>query len=454
MKDLALKLYFQFFALLAKLYLFRHKPVVIWVTWSIWKTSCRMIVSEILTQNLKDKVVYTSNKNFNWELGLSLSILWISKYVPNILGVINIIFESIFISFFAGKKYDVIFLEYWIDHIWEMDFLLSIQKPEFWIVTKIDKVHSKQFKTKDTIAFEKYKLLQNTKKYSYLNIDCEYSKDYSKKINSQKIYFTTNVEKTSDDLDIYGTNNKLVLDGLLPKTSFDFIAYNKEIFEVKSNMIWTENIGYIAIWYDILDKIYKKFYNSWFFEESLNKKIDLELSLQESRFSIFSWINNSILVDSTYNASPWSMWVVIDNFSSLADSLYPDYEKILVLWEMRELWDYSKDEHEKLAQKAFWITKNIFVVWEDMNNYFIPKSQEIWNNNTKFYKNSKLLWEDLKTFIESNSKKYIVLFKWSQNTIFLEESVKILQLNKKDNSKVCRQQNFWLDKKNNFFDKS
>ncbi|MDP5038897.1 MAG: hypothetical protein NWP80_00445, partial [Candidatus Gracilibacteria bacterium] len=155
--------------------------------------------------------------------------------------------------------------------------------------------------------------------------------------------------------------------------------------------------------------------------------------------------------DSTYNASPGSMGVVIDNFSNLADSLYPDYEKILVLGEMRELGDYSKDEHEKLAKKSFGITKNIFVVGEDMNKYFIPKSQEIGNKNVLFYKNSKLLGADLKSFIENKTQKYIILFKGSQNTIFLEESVKILQLNKKDNSKVCRQQKFWLDNKNIFF---
>lgn len=82
MKQTLLNLYFQFFWILIKIYLYRHKPLVIWVTWSIWKTSCRMVISEVLKLNLKDKVVYTSDKNFNWELGLSFSILWISNYTP------------------------------------------------------------------------------------------------------------------------------------------------------------------------------------------------------------------------------------------------------------------------------------------------------------------------------------------------------------------------------------
>ena len=44
-----------------------------------------------------------------------------------------------------------------------MDFLLNIVKKDYSIVTKIDKVHSKQFKTRDNIASEKYKLLINSK---------------------------------------------------------------------------------------------------------------------------------------------------------------------------------------------------------------------------------------------------------------------------------------------------
>lgn len=452
MKQILLKIYFQFFAYLAKFYLFRHKSLVIWVTGSIGKTSCRMIVSEILSKNLWDKIVYTSNKNFNWELWLSLSILWISKYIPNALWVINIIFESIFISLFWNKKYDIIFLEYWIDHIWEMDFLLSIVKPDFWIVTKIDKVHSKQFKTTDNIAKEKYKLLQNSKKYSYLNIDCDYSLQYSEKILNNKLYYTTNIDKIDKKLDVYWIDYNLLLEWFFPKTTFKLISQEKEIFDVKSNIIWTENIWYISIWYDILDKIYKYYYSSGFFEESINKKIDLELTLQESRFSIFSWLNESILIDSTYNSSPWSMSVVLDNYELLSNTLYKDYKKVLVIWEMRELWNYSEQEHKNLAIRVNTLSKDIFVVWEEMKNYFIPEIERLWNEWVKFYKNSKLLWEDLKQFLYNN-KKCIVLFKWSQNTIFLEEAVKIVQLNIEDNNKVCRQQNFWLDKKSNFFDK-
>lgn len=451
MKQTLLNLYFQFFWILAKIYLYRHKPLVIWVTWSIWKTSCRMVISEVLKLNLKDKVVYTSDKNFNWELGLSFSILWISNYTPSFLWVVNIFMETLYISLFWKKKYDIIFLEYWIDHIWEMDFLLNIVKPDYSIVTKIDKVHSKQFKTRDNIASEKYKLLINSKSWVYLNLDDEYSQNFEDKINVKKTYFSTNLNLNSQKLNLAWINQNLILKNELAYSNFDLQKDKKTIFNVTTNISWEENVGYVCVWYDILDEIYKKYYNNSFFDENINSKMDLELTLQPSRFSIFKWINNSILIDSTYNAAPWSMKVVINNVLNLQKSLYKDFELVLVLWEMRELWDYSESEHKTLANIVNPLTKNIFILWEDMKKYFSKELEVLGNNNYKFFKNSYELWLSLKDFVSNSDKKYLILFKWSQNTIFLEEAVKLLQFSISDNLKVCRQQDFWLENKGKFF---
>jgi hypothetical protein len=41
----------------------------------------------------------------------------------------------------------------------------------------------------------------------------------------------------------------------------------------------------------------------------------------------------------------------------------------------------------------------------------------------------------------------IVLVKGSQNTLFLEEGVKLLLKNSADVEKLCRQEPFWMEKK-------
>lgn len=87
--------------------------------------------------------------------------------------------------------YDVIFLEYGIDHVGEMEFMLSIAQPEIGIVTKIDAVHSSQFQNTDVTAFEKYKLLQETSARAYLNQDDLYAKTFQDSIIAKKRFYTT-----------------------------------------------------------------------------------------------------------------------------------------------------------------------------------------------------------------------------------------------------------------------
>jgi hypothetical protein len=68
-------------------------------------------------------------------------------------------------------------------------------------------------------------------------------------------------------------------------------------------------------------------------------------------------------------------------------------------------------------------------------------------NDVKNFINSKKAWIFLKNILEKTSDKYIILFKWSQNTIYVEEALKQVLLNTSDVDKLVRQDNFWLEKK-------
>jgi len=439
MKKLILKIYFYIISIFAKIYLKRHSPVVIWITWSIWKTSARMIISEIISQNIKNQTIYTSNKNYNWELWLSLSILKISDYTPSLKWILKTLIKAIKISFFWKKEYDILFLEYWIDHIWEMDFLLSIVKPDISIITKIDKVHSSQFKSKEKIASEKYKLSKNTKKIAFLNYDCEFSKKYYPEIKSKKYLYTSNVDDTCEDIDINISDYKLIKKDKSYFSTFKLDIKNSKQYTIKTNILWAENLWYIWLWVFITNYIKK--IDIW-------NELEFNLSLQPSRFSIFEWIFESILVDSTYNASPLSMKKSIENVYNLRKNFFPDYKIIFCIWDMRELWDYEEKEHKNLKN----ILKNdfeaLFLVWKAMNTHLKP----LYNNSKVYwFTNSKKLWKELKSFLEKNiQNKYLILFKWSQNTIFLEEAIKEVLKDKSLENKLCRQDDFWIEKKQSY----
>ena len=124
-----------------------------------------MIISQTLQTMLPHMHISTSPKNFNGELGMSLSVFEITNYTPNIVGLMKALFQALLkIIHTKPSKYPTILvLEYGIDHPGEMAFLLTITKPHISVHTQIDSVHSMQFGDPHAIAKEEFLLQQNTK---------------------------------------------------------------------------------------------------------------------------------------------------------------------------------------------------------------------------------------------------------------------------------------------------
>lgn len=58
----------------------------------------------------------------------------------------------------------------------------------------------------------------------------------------------------------------------------------------------------------------------------------------------------------------------------------------------------------------------------------------------------------LRTLLKDSDEKYIVVFKGSQNTVFLEEAIKQILADPADVSLLPRQNNWWMERKNRFFE--
>ena len=266
MKIILLKFLQKILAKFTKIYLQRTKPIVIWITWSVWKTSCRMIISGILKKYLQDKIVYTSSKNFNSELGLIFSVFKISEYTPWIISLFILSIKIIFKSIFAKKQYDILILEYGIDHPWDMDFLLSICKPDYSIFTKLDKIHSCYFNTSNGIWDEKIKLIKSTKLKTYLNHKDSFCKKIFPDIKVNKEFFPE-INNYSLDND----NGKIISIIKFEIKNIEKKKYLWEsVYKIKTNLIWIENAEYIVLWLKLLNDFLDKLYGN-------KKKIDKNL---------------------------------------------------------------------------------------------------------------------------------------------------------------------------------
>lgn len=448
MKKRFLNFYCKLLAFFAKKYLKKHDPFVIWINGSVGKTSSRMIIYQTLYKFLNTKKIYTSNKNFNWELGLSLSIFQIEEFTPSIFGAISVFIKIVWMALFWKRSYDILILEYGIDRPGEMDFLLEIVQPNVWVFTAIDSVHSEQFGDPSKIAAEEVKMIQNTLEFAFLNMDDTYAMWLVENLEIDYLSYQTQWYDSEWDISFENEEFKYDNDNLL--VDFDLKVKEKKI-KISTNLIGKAHYGYIGVALAILDIINYREWNTSIFEKF--EDLFLDYKLQWGRFSVLAWQENSILFDSTYNSSPLSVKKILNTVHNVKNDVFPDREIWLMLGDMRELWDLAESDHRKVAAYVHSMADRVFLVWESMERYMKDELEKIWFDMklVEHFDNSIELWEYVKTELIKSDNPKLIVWKGSQNTIFLEEAVKILLENQEDVDNLTRQSDWWMKKKWKFF---
>ena len=108
-------------------------------------------------------------------------------------------------------------------------------------------------------------------------------------------------------------------------------------------------------------------------------------------------------------------------------NVFPEYKIILCLGEMRELGEYAKTEHEKLANMVQNITPEIYIVGASMKEYFLPVCE-----NAKHFENSRILGKILKEKLQNTQNELSELkkeYKIPENNLYVAEPSE--ELNKK-----------------------
>lgn len=188
-----------------------------------------------------------------------------------------------------------------------------------------------------------------------------------------------------------------------------------------------------------------------------NRELDLKaflsqpllFQLQPGRASIFAGKRDSILLDSTYNASPISVKRLIDTAIWMQKSLPEKRKLMLVLGDMRELGDLTEVEHRQLAGYVHQSADQALLLGTYMQKYLADELEKTGFAPAllKCFNSAERLGDWVNDFLQASEEKWIVLFKGSQNTIFLEEAVKKVLKNPEDSKYLTRQSSWWLEKK-------
>jgi UDP-N-acetylmuramyl pentapeptide synthase len=338
-------------------------------------------------------------------------------------------------------KVDILLLECDVDFKGEMDIELSMFHPDIAIMTEVDLVHTHQLDTLEQVIVEQSKLLRSAQDL------CMYSIQLQQRL---WVYLDSEMDTVLYSLDPWPQSN-----AHLTWSGHHYIQQEEDIkaqFQCKSdawtvhistNLLWYEHASAMSVWLQLVEIITQRKQISYM----LPSHLTVIWILQSGRYSIFSWKQGSVLIDSTYNAAPKSMRMMIENTVRLRDKVYSNYPIWLALWDMRELGDHTQDCHEQLAH---WIMSQnvakVFLVGQSMLEYIVPLLKQS-NIDVTHFADSTSLGMYMADLLLTQETTPVILFKWSQNTIFLEEAVKQCLADPWDITKLCRQGAAWVWKK-------
>ncbi len=271
---------------------------VIGLTGSNGKTTTKNLICNILSQKYNTVCTYG---NLNNHIGVPLTLL-------------NIKPET-----------EIAVIEMGANHIGEIESLCQICMPDIGLITNFGSAHLEGFGDLKGVIKGK------TEIYRYL------IKNYGHII----INNDDNIQKEECKTDLYSSFGE--------DKSSDFIfEYKKEHDKL---VLLNNNFRFSC-----------KIYGSYNFPNiasaiSIGRFLDLDsnqiqtglsrFQTEENRSEVLQYQGNTIYLDA-YNANPTSMIAAIDNFNKEIDN-----DKIIILGDMLELGDFSKDEHEKIIDRLY-----------------------------------------------------------------------------------------------------
>lgn len=327
------KIIITFLRLICRAILWRHKPIVIGITGSVGKTTTK----DVVAHGLKSvEFVRSSDKSFNTDFGAPLSIIGAENPWGRVSGWVDVIFQGIRILM-QDSFPKVLVLEVGTRFPGDVARLAKWLKPHIAMFTHIPEVpvHIEFFGTRQAIVDEKSMLAKYTRAGGtlVLNRDSEYV--YEIGTNSTHPVLTIGFHEEAD-IRAFDVQRVVTIDGQYG------MRFSVKIDDVAIPVFAP---GFIA-----KHQIYGVLY-ALAAAKILNKDLYTvagsmtTLLPTPGRLNPIVGVNNTLIIDDSYNASPAAMEASIETLASIDTP----GRHIAVLGDMLDLGKMTKEVHENVG---------------------------------------------------------------------------------------------------------
>lgn len=318
---------------MARTVLAKYKPKIVGITGSIGKSSTKEAVALVLEPHFR---VRKSEGNYNNEIGIPLTILGCKTGGRSLWAWLKIIFQWLKLMLLPSPYPEVLVLEMGIDRKGDMKYLLSFVHPDVGVATHVSDSHLKHFGTIAHIAKEKGKLIKALPEtgFAILNADNEWTKKMKEVTGATVLQygFSSEADIRVDNLLFHGDTRAV--------EGFSFkLNYKGKSVPMRLPLLLAKHLipsVLAAVGVGVAFKL---------------NLVEIARSLESfrslpGRMHMFLGINDSCIIDDTYNASPASMQAAIETLQHVQAP-----RKGVILGDMLELGEKSDDEHIALEEK-------------------------------------------------------------------------------------------------------
>jgi len=336
--------------ILAKIVLWKYKPIVVGITGSVGKSSTKEAIAAVLRPHFRIRV---NPRNYNNEIGVPLTILGLTTGGHSVWLWLKNFWRALKLIILPNSYPEILILEMGADKPGDIKYLVDFVPVKIGVVTAIGQFpsHIEFFPEREALINEKANLV----KYlpldglAILNYD-DLSVRMMRELVPSGVRIITygfgqgaqlrisHYELKSEDLakGEFGVNFK--------------IEYNGNVVPIRLNQVLGKQQCYAAGAAAVVGLRF-----------GLNL-VDISEGLSHyrglpGRTKLIPGIKNTWIIDDTYNASPSAMIAALEILNQL-----PGQRKIAILGDMLELGKYTEEAHRRVGEEAAAVVDMLVVV--------------------------------------------------------------------------------------------